>query len=241
MFLYRQCGKIPPYKRRLSGRLTPVENDPQNRHPSAENLLASLHKSYAILKGIIESPQNAVIFALDRRYRYLAFNRAHQQTMKKIWGVDIALGNNMLDHIKTAADRMKARYNFDRALAGESFILEEEYGDTELERRHYEDIYNPILDENGNVIGLSLFLTDITDRKKMEAQRDKLISDLQDALARVKMLSGLLPMCSNCKKIRNRQGRWERIEVYIKNHSEADVSHSICPECAQKLYPDFIK
>ncbi len=201
----------------------------------------SRENSYAILKGIFESPENVVIFALDSHYRYLAFNRNHYTTMQKIWGVQIALGDDILDHIKSLEDREKAKANFDRALAGESFILEEEYGDTALLRKYYENSYNPILDDKGHVIGLTLFLTDITDRKKVEAERDQLIHELRDALARVKMLSGLLPMCASCKKIRNDQGNWEHIERYIKDRSEADISHSICPECARKLYPDFVE
>jgi len=137
--------------------------------PDAENdLLQSLKKSYAILQGVIESSKDVVIFALDCKYQYLTFNRSHQQTMKRIWGVDIALGNNMLDYIENPDDRLKAKTNFDRALSGESFTLEEEYGSTELERRYYKDIYNPIIDENGKIFGLTLFLTDITERRKTE-------------------------------------------------------------------------
>lgn len=63
--------------------------------------------------------------------------------------------------------------------------------------------------------------------------------DLEKALAEVKTLSGLLPICSTCKKIRDDKGYWNQIETYISNHSEADFSHSVCPECAKKLYPDM--
>ena len=65
--------------------------------------------------------------------------------------------------------------------------------------------------------------------------------NLQKALAKVKTLSGLLPICSNCKKIRDDKGYWNQIEAYIRDHSEADFSHGICPECAKKLYPEFYK
>jgi DNA-binding response OmpR family regulator len=62
---------------------------------------------------------------------------------------------------------------------------------------------------------------------------------LQQALDHVKLLSGLLPICANCKKIRDDQGYWQDVAVYIRDHSEADFTHSICPGCMQKLYPDF--
>lgn len=199
----------------------------------------TLKKSNALLKSVIESPKDVVIFALDRQYRYITFNENHYQTMKHIWGVDIALGNSILEYIKNPEDRLKAKNNFEKALSGESFTLVEEYGDTALERRYYEDIYNPIIDGNGNVTGLTLFLTDITERRLAALERERLITELQQALADVKTLSGMLPICSNCKKIRDDKGYWNQIESYISKHSDTVFSHSICPECAQKLYPDL--
>jgi hypothetical protein len=80
---------------------------------------------------------------------------------------------------------------------------------------------------------------DVTDRKQAEEEREKLIQELQDALAKVKTLSGLLPICSSCKKIRDDKGYWNQIEAYIRDHSEANFSHSICPECAKELYPQL--
>lgn len=62
---------------------------------------------------------------------------------------------------------------------------------------------------------------------------------LQDALSKIKTLSGLLPICSNCKKIRNDQGYWQQVEIYIKNKTDAEFSHSICPECLEKLHPEI--
>jgi len=62
---------------------------------------------------------------------------------------------------------------------------------------------------------------------------------LEAALAQVKQLSGLLPICAACKKIRDDEGYWQQIEVYIRDHSEATFTHSICPECTRTLYPDF--
>ncbi len=70
---------------------------------------------------------------------------------------------------------------------------------------------------------------------------EKANRELQKALSEIKELSGLLPICSSCKKIRNDNGYWEQIEGYIRDHSKAEFSHSICPDCAKKLYPEFYK
>lgn len=70
-------------------------------------------------------------------------------------------------------------------------------------------------------------------------EREKLIGDLQHALAHVKTLRGLLPICAHCKKIRDDRGYWNQIEAYIHSHTDADFSHGICPECLHKLYPKF--
>ena len=64
---------------------------------------------------------------------------------------------------------------------------------------------------------------------------------IEKALAEVKKLSGLLPICASCKKIRDDKGYWQQIETYIRSHSEADFSHGICPDCAQRLYPELFK
>ncbi len=80
---------------------------------------------------------------------------------------------------------------------------------------------------------------EIDERKRVEEEREKLINELQEALNKVKTLSGLLPICSSCKKVRDDSGYWNQIEVYIRDHSEADFSHSICPDCAKELYPDL--
>ena len=74
-----------------------------------------------------------------------------------------------------------------------------------------------------------------------ERERENLILDLTEALSEVKKLSGMLPICASCKKIRDDKGYWNRIESYIGDHSEAEFSHGICPDCSKKLYPEFHK
>ncbi len=75
-------------------------------------------------------------------------------------------------------------------------------------------------------------------RIKAEEDRENLIMQLQDALAEVKKLSGLLPICCSCKKIRDDKGYWNQIEPYIEKHSEALFSHGMCPDCVKEIYPE---
>jgi two-component system cell cycle sensor histidine kinase/response regulator CckA len=141
---------------------------------------ANFQKPQAVLRAVLESPRDIVILALDRDYRYLAFNENHARTIRAIWGEEVEVGRCMIDLIKREDDREKARKNFDRALAGESFTVHEAYGDVQLERRYYEDVYSPILDEDGQVIGLTIYLTDITERRKAELELEQYRTSLEE-------------------------------------------------------------
>jgi len=91
-------------------------------------------------------------------------------------------------------------------------------------------------DVNGKKITVGID-RDVTENHQRELEREKLIDELQTALADIKKLSGLVPICSNCKKIRDDNGFWNQLEQYIQERSEAKFSHGICPDCAKKLYP----
>jgi hypothetical protein len=77
------------------------------------------------------------------------------------------------------------------------------------------------------------YLSDLTLKYKGTSEK------LAKAISEVKSLSGLLPICAHCKKIRNDQGYWEKVEDYFSSHSEAEFSHSLCPECMKKYYPEL--
>jgi PAS domain S-box-containing protein len=81
------------------------------------------------------------------------------------------------------------------------------------------------------------FVRDITERKNAEQEMERLVNQRREAEAQVKKLSGMLPICASCKKIRDDNGYWTQIEAYIRDHSEAEFTHSFCPECFQRLYP----
>jgi PAS domain S-box-containing protein len=82
--------------------------------------------------------------------------------------------------------------------------------------------------------GISVLFRDISGRKSAEAERERLIGELQAALADVRTLRGLIPICAWCKRIRNDQGYWEQLELYLKRHSTADFTHGMCPDCARR-------
>ena len=96
-----------------------------------------------------------------------------------------------------------------------------------------------IRDTSGQVTHYLGIKEDVTERKAVEAERERLIVELQDAIAKVKTLSGLLPICASCKKIRDDGGYWNTVELYVEQHSAATFTHGICPDCARKLYPEL--
>lgn len=95
----------------------------------------------------------------------------------------------------------------------------------------------PFFDSDGTFMGHRGIDRDITERKHAESEKGRLIAELQKALAEIKKLSGLVPICANCKKIRDDKGYWNQIESYIEKYSEAQFSHGVCPDCVEKLYP----
>lgn len=104
--------------------------------------------------------------------------------------------------------------------------------------RFYITSVKPLLDAVGAVASVVCISKDITLRKQMELEREDLIRSLQAALEEVRSLSGLLPICSHCKKIRDDDQSWIHIEQYIRDHSEASFTHGICPDCHRTHFPE---
>jgi PAS domain-containing protein len=101
----------------------------------------------------------------------------------------------------------------------------------------YEDVrVEPLRAGVRHLVGIC---ADITERKTIEEERESLIKELREALQKVKTLSGLLPICAACKKVRDDQGYWDQIDSYVRTHSQVEFSHSICPECMDRLYPEY--
>lgn len=107
------------------------------------------------------------------------------------------------------------------------------------EERAVHTLKTPVRDDTGNIIGILGIFWDITERKLEEKKREALIAELKNALSQVRQLSGMLPICASCKKIRDDKGYWNQIEKYITEHTEALFSHGLCPDCAKKAYEDI--
>jgi hypothetical protein len=93
----------------------------------------------------------------------------------------------------------------------------------------------PLLRHRDNAVyGAVVSFTDITERRRRETEREQ---ELKEALAGLKVLRGLLPICASCKKIRADDGSWQQLETYISRHSEADFTHGLCPACLARIDP----
>ena len=94
-------------------------------------------------------------------------------------------------------------------------------------------------DQSSYVSVLPEVIANVLKRRKTEEERDRLIQELQDALATIKTLKGLIPICSMCKKVRDDEGFWTEVDSYLKEHSEAQISHGLCPDCLELSLADL--
>ncbi len=211
-----------------------------------KELEKELRETLLLKNAILESSNGIVVFALDREYRYLDFTLLHKQTMKAIWGVDIEKGKSMLDYIKNEKDRKKAKKNFDRALAGESFVLIEEYGDEKLKRTFYEDRYSPVYNDDGEIIGVSVFVIDITKQKLIETalreseEYNKVL--FQDSLIPLVVMDSKTYEFTDCNRAAIKiYGFKNKEEVLGKTPADVSTPYQYNGEPSEKLATKFIQ
>jgi PAS domain S-box-containing protein len=160
------------------------------------------------------------------------------------WPQEEALGKDLREVFKIVNDHTQApdenpvtralREGVVVSVANHTLLVDKGGTETPID-----DNAAPIKDDQGNVLGAILVFSDISKRVQAENRREELIAELQGALAEVKTLTGLLPICASCKRIRDDQGYWQQVEVYIQNHSDVKFSHGICPDCTKILYPEL--
>ncbi len=135
--------------------------------------------------AIFDSPKEIIMFSLDINYCYLAFTGVHKETMKQIWGCNIEVKANMLDLITSKNDKQKAKINFDRALNGEYFSVEEDYGNTAFSRIFYTNNYSPIYDKERKIIGVSVFVMDSTKVRNFEKKSIQFAQAIEQSYASI--------------------------------------------------------
>lgn len=106
--------------------------------------------------------------------------------------------------------------------------------------RFYLTTVKPAFGPDGAVLTVLCISKEITERKRIEGEREKVIVELQNALSQIRQLSGLLPICASCKQIRDDKGYWEEVETYLAKYAGVQFTHGICPTCAEDLYPEYM-
>ncbi len=156
---------------------------------------------------------------------------------------DEIIGKDWFENFIPEEERHEVKSIFSRMTSGE--IDPFEYAENMIITRSGEkriiSWHNSVIKDGNNqqIVAILSSGEDITERRRAELEKEKTLAELKEALEKVKVLSGLIPICAGCKKVRTDEGYWIQVEAYIKQHSEAEFTHSLCPECLNRLYPDL--
>jgi len=177
------------------------------------------------------------LFYKDRQGRYLGCNRAYEKFYGRLR--DQLVGKTVYD---IAPKELADVYNeADNELFTHPGIQMYEAHVQSTDGVMHDVIFHKATFEgqDGAIDGLVGAIVDITEHNHIAWERERLIKELQSAISQIKTLRGIVPICSHCKKIRDDKGYWQMVEKYVSAHSDAEFSHGICPECIDKLYPEY--
>lgn len=197
----------------------------------AEETFAESEKHHRLLLEAIPDP----VVVYDPQHRITYINEAFEGTYG--WTKNELLGRK-IDFVPPE-EVEKTKEEWRRTLRGEKVFFETKRKTKDGRLLNIQLRTAILKDRLGNHSSSIVIHRDVTVLKQAELDRERLISKLKQALAEVKTLNGLIPICASCKKIRDDRGYWKQIEAYIRDHSDAEFSHSICPKCARKLYPNL--
>ncbi len=172
---------------------------------------------------VIDPGTGKIIEANNSACDYYGYSKK-QLKRKRIQEINMLSEDEVFAEMQKAKNESRNYFNFKHQLANG-------------EIKDVEVFSGPIT--IGDKTVLYSIINDISERINIEKEKEDLILKLEETLSHVRLLSGLLPICASCKSIRDDKGYWKQIESYIRDHSEAEFSHGICPECAKKLYPDL--
>jgi PAS domain-containing protein len=165
------------------------------------------------------------LVVLDAQDRLIDINPA----ARKLFGVEDEPAGRSARSLAGWDQMMPARWG-----AGEERIETRFPGEP---ARHLDLRVTTIAGRRDSLAGRLVVIRDVTARREVELERERLIGELQKALADIRTLRGLLPICAGCKKIRDDQGYWQSLEQYLSEHAEVQFSHGLCPDCLSKYYP----
>jgi PAS domain S-box-containing protein len=172
--------------------------------------------------GIVILDQNGRVYDVNQRFAAMLGYSIEEARHLGVWDWDAQWSKDRLLEMIRDVDR-----------SGDHFET--------VHRRKDDTLYHVEISTNGAVYrGKKLIFCvcrDITRRKRAEEERKRLIDQLQTALSEVKTLQGIIPICTHCKKIRDDDGYWQRVEQYIQERSDVLFTHGICDDCAKKMYP----
>jgi len=184
-------------------------------------------KFEAIVSGVGEA---LAIFDRDRRIIYQ--NEVHRAKVGDRTGFRC---DERCEFGKESCDNNCA---LSHSLEQSTIFRKEERMETEDGIRYFDVTASPLKDHDGEVIGGIRLSRDVTERMRYMEQREKLLEELYHSMQNVKTLSGLIPVCGACKKVRDDQGYWGRVDDYLVRHSNATIDRNLCPDCSSRLYPD---
>ena len=217
-----------------------LEQEVKERTAELRAATAAEHKSRIMLARILDSVPQAV-FWKDRNSVYLGCNKVFARTVGLAEPAEI-IGKTDFD-LPWPRQDAEGYVSDDREVMENNrskvnYLEQEQLPDGT--RRWVSTTKVPLADETGRSFGVLGVYDDVTERIQAELNQQRIIQELQTALAQVKTLSGLLPICSGCKQIRDDRGYWSQLEAYISQHTDAQFSHGLCPACANQFYPEYL-
>jgi PAS domain S-box-containing protein len=173
---------------------------------------------------IVDPESGDIIDANITACEYYGYSKDQMKSMK-IFSINIWTPEQIKSEMEKAKKEERRYFLFQHRLSsGEIRDVEVYSGPMPLDGKNY----------------LFSIIHDVTERLKAEREKEELIIKLENALKEIRSLKGIIPLCSCCKKIRDDKGYWTQLEEYLLEHSDAEVSHGLCPDCMKRLYPDFL-
>jgi PAS domain S-box-containing protein len=190
----------------------------------ADELYKSLFENSSSIKLIIDPENGHIMDANLSASAFYGYGRDRLKNMK-IMDINTLSPDQVFEEMQNANSEKRIYFQFRHRLSNG-------------EIKDVEVFSGPIIFSGKEA--LYSIIHDVSERKALEDDREKLIVRLEKALDEIKTLKGILPICSSCKNIRDDKGYWQQIESYISDHSDAEFSHGLCPDCIKRLYPEFV-